>query len=183
MSLQHLKIFGLEKLSPFLLGPRKLYKNFNSQNVENAWQYCKVYKDFVDESGKPNEKYFEWALTVWNKNRADRYPMGKGIKPLYSFWNGYELNYIEARKAIYVPLYSEAVVDSQEWQILAHHYINNEDLIIWDFDAYDHHNLNMSLKDVLNCETRTMGHGFVLAMMLEQPGLIMDCLFYKDELK
>jgi len=28
-----------------------------------------------------------------------------------------------------------------------------------------------------------MIHGFVLAMMLDQPGLIMDCLFYKDELK
>jgi len=35
----------------------------------------------------------------------------------------------------------------------------------------------MTLKDVLNCETRKMGHGFVLAMMLDQPGLIMDYLF------
>ena len=33
--------------------------------------------------------------------------MGKGKIPLYSWWKGQKLDYINARKQIYVPLYSQ----------------------------------------------------------------------------
>lgn len=35
-----------------------------------------------------------------------------------------------------------------------------------DFDGYDHYELGMTLKDVLNNSNRSMGHAFVLAAML-----------------
>jgi hypothetical protein len=45
-------------LSPFLLGPVKLYGDYVSQNVENAWQYSKVYCQFTDENNEPSTAYF-----------------------------------------------------------------------------------------------------------------------------
>jgi hypothetical protein len=35
--------------------------------------------------------------------------MGRGAKPEYSLWDGERLDYIEARKRIYAPLYARAV--------------------------------------------------------------------------
>lgn len=156
-------------LSPFLLGPVYLYDRYVSRNVENAWQYSKVYPCHVDQNGDPTTEYFAWAKQGWLKKRADRYPMGKGVKPLYSFWAGQKLGYVEARKKIYAPLYETAVEDTEAYQRLCKLYETQDDEELWlvDFDAYDHVKMHMSLEDVINCETRKMGHGFVLAMMLE----------------
>ena len=41
--------------SPFLLGPCKLYGPYGAFNVENAWQYAKVYKDQADLEGNPTD--------------------------------------------------------------------------------------------------------------------------------
>jgi hypothetical protein len=46
-----------------------------------------------------------------------------------------------------------------------------DNITIQDYDAYNHHELGMTLEDVLNNPDRKMGHGFVLAMMLEEMGL------------
>jgi hypothetical protein len=42
-----------------------------------------------------------------------------------------------------------------------------QDLVLVDFDAYDHRALGYSWADVMNDPERKMGHGFVLAMMIE----------------
>jgi len=39
--------------------------------------------------------------------------MGRGVKPLYSLWDGKKLGYIEARIAIYDPLYIEMLLLKQ----------------------------------------------------------------------
>lgn len=154
-------------LSPFFLGPIVLYGNYTAQNMENAWQYSKVYKRHIDEQGNPAKEYFDWAQEGWNKTRADRYPMGKGVKPEYSYWDGKKMSYVEARKAIYIPLYSEAVRKTLAFRFLANLYKENADIVLWDFDGYDHRALNLTWEDVVNSDTKKCGHGFVLAMMLE----------------
>jgi hypothetical protein len=153
-------------LSPFFLGPCTLYNNYWSYNMENAWQYSKVYSchNFM---GNPIPDYFNWAIAGWSKPRADRYPMGKGVKPDYSWWDGKKLNYIEARKQIYIPLYSKAVQNSQAFQTLKQLYKEREDICLLDFDGYDHSRLSMTLNDVIESPNRKMGHAFVLAMLLE----------------
>jgi len=70
-------------MSPFKLGPVNLYDDYISQNVENAWQYSKVYKQH-DDNG-PTQEYWSWAISGWNKQWADRYPMEKGAIPEYSY--------------------------------------------------------------------------------------------------
>lgn len=153
----------LSALSPFKLGPCELYGPYNSWNMENGWQYAKVYPGY-ENSGK----YFDWALEGWNNRRAVRYPMGKGAKPLYSLWDGEKLDYIEARKQIYIPLYANAVRKYAAGQLdFIRGFADKEDIVILDYDAYDHRKLGYSWDDVINDQSRKMGHGFVLAMMLE----------------
>jgi len=74
-------------LSPFVLHGGLTWNGIESFNVENAWQYSKVYPEYADINNEPTEKYFQWAKNGWQKIRADRYPMGKGVKPLYTLWD------------------------------------------------------------------------------------------------
>lgn len=161
-------VFWSKQLSPFYLGPVELYNNFFSLNMENAWQYSKVYPEYLDNNGDPSSDYFVWAKNGWNRKWGDRYPMGKGKIPVYSFWNGEKLNYIEARKQIYLPLYQKAVIETDSFKKLKDVYKKEECITLFDFDGYDYSKLNMTLDDVLNEPKKKMGHAFVLAMMLEE---------------
>jgi hypothetical protein len=158
--------------SPFFLGPVKLYGAYGAWNVENAWQYSKVYPCHADKDGNPTPRYFEWAMEGWANERAVRYPMGKGNKPLHSWWNGKKLKYIDARKEIYMPLYRQAVMASGEFERLvyevSHQWRQGNEVVFWDFDGFDHIKLGLSLDEVLNQSARKMGHAFVLAMMVEE---------------
>jgi hypothetical protein len=162
-------------LSPFKLGPCELYDGFTAKNVENAWQFSKVYPEhYSEEDGIVLDSYWTWAENGWDDNYAHRYPMGKGKTPLFSIWNYTEqLTYIEARKKIYIPVYYRAVKDTEAFKTLKARYeeleAEGKDLYLVDFDAYRHKQLGMTYKDVINCETKKMGHAFVLAMMLEIP--------------
>lgn len=156
-------------LSPFRLGPVPLYAEAPmraAQNVENAWQFAKVYPQHVGSDGHPTPEYFAWASAGWSSTWAHRYPMGKGAVPAFSWW-GEPLDYIAARKAIYMPLYAGAVVKGNAFSHLQRVYNTHGRVTLWDFDGYDHAKLSMTLDDVLNCKERKMGHAFVLAMLLQ----------------
>lgn len=153
-------------LSPFYLGPVKLYKDFKALNVENGWQYSKLYSEYADKDGNPTEDYFDWAKKGWNSTWANRHPMGKGKKPLYSIWDGEVLEYTEARKKIYIPIYAKAVVKSYAYKKLKEMYDNGEDIVLWDFDGYDYKALGMTLDEVINHPIKKMGHAFVIVALL-----------------
>jgi hypothetical protein len=153
-------------LSPFLIGPIKTWDGTWAQNMENLWQYSKVYEGYSDSTG-PNDKWYKWAHIGWAKKWADRYPMGRGIKPLYSFWNGEKLSYVEARRKIYIPEYSKAVIDSYGYGKLEEEYLKRGKIVIQDFDA---HNIcvdeEYDFEKLIGNENIKVGHGYVLAMML-----------------
>jgi len=165
-------------LSPFLIGPCRLYDTMTpehempfrieSLNMENLWQYAKVYQVHADENGNPTQEYWAWAREGWANPRAVRYPMGKGARPLYSLWKGKKLGYIDARKQIYGPCYAEAVQRTEGWDELVRLYNESDHLFIRDWDGWlmDRHGCD-TLSDVLNKTDRIMGHAFVLKMLLE----------------
>ena len=153
-------------LSPFKLGPLFLYDTHTAQIFENAWQFAKLYPDHADSQGQPTAAYWNWAKHGWNSQRAYRYPLGKRRKPLCSLWNGQRLDYIAARKRIYLPLYQKAVAQTSAYRRLEETYRRSGSITLFDFDGYDHTSLSMTLADVLNCPTRICGHAFILAMML-----------------
>jgi hypothetical protein len=155
------------ELSPFFLGPVDLYGGYRSLNVENAWQFSKVYGYYLEEDGSIGERYFKWAQDGWNDKKAHRYPMGKGIVPLYSYWDRKLLTYVEARKEIYIPLYAGAVQKTYAFEKLKKMHEEGANLYLWDFDGYDHKVCNLSYDQVINNSDRKMGHAFVIAMLLE----------------
>lgn len=154
--------FG-KKFSPFLLEGGPLYYDngiwYYSKNVENAWQFSKVYKEF-DFFGRPTPEYFDWARKGWMDSYAHRYPLGRR-KPLYSWWSGEALEYIEARKKIYIPIYTRAVKKIPEFKLLC----SKKEISLWDFDVHPSFN-DMSFEEILNQEKYKMGHGVVLAHLL-----------------
>jgi len=155
-------------LSPFYLGPCTTYDGTIAQNVENLWQYAKVYTCHLDDNGDPSPAYYDWRNRGFANPKAQRYPMGKGASPEYSYWNGEKLSYVEARKKIYIPFYYNAVRRTPAFTNLEMEYMYGEqDLYLWDFDGYNHKALDMSYDEVVNSETKKMGHAFVLAMALE----------------
>ncbi|CAF1195943.1 unnamed protein product [Rotaria sordida] len=183
------------EFSPFFLGPIELYSNnkdgkmFIAKNMENAWQFCKVYKQFTDADGySPSPAYWQWAENGWNDSKPHRFPLGrKASKPLYSLWNGKKLNYIEARKIIYAPLYAKYVEQTDAYKKLNDIYIkyccgdkndkHKKPMALLDFDGWDHLGQGYTLEQVINMEKPKMGHAFVLA------GLLENNLFWLSELE
>lgn len=92
--------------------------------------------------------------------------MGKGVKPEYSLWDGKKLDYIEARKEIYIPLYSKAVRKTEAFKKLKEIHDKNDEIYLVDFDAHNFISKIdfISLFDNPNIK---VGHAYVLAMMLE----------------
>lgn len=156
------------ELSPFVL---EVIEATTGRIVifENLWQFSKVYKQF-DGGDKPLPEWYIWRAGGWFGDRAVRYPMGKGAIPEYSYWQGKKLGYIEARKQIYIPEYAKWVTLTKAYKRLQELYgllsEQGSNLILLDFDAYDHRKLGMTLKDVINEPNRKMGHAFVLMMLL-----------------
>lgn len=155
-------------LSPFILGPVRLWGQFYTRTVENGWQYTKVYARHWDaDRQQPRPEWLAWAKAGWLNPRAKRYPMGKGVKPICSWWAGQRMYYLEARRCIFLPLYRACAELAPAFQELLNRRLAGRRIVLWDFDGYDHRRLGMTYNDVLNDETRTMGHAFILAMMLE----------------
>ena len=163
-------------LSPFSIGPCRLYDDFESINMENAWQYAKVYQEDTDKDENPTSTYWSWAKDGWNNPNPVRYPKGRNRIPLYSMWNGKKLCYIEARKQIYVPLYAEAVQRTDGFTHLKSLYDQHEKLYLRDWDGWSMQKYGMNtLTDVLNNPRRKMGHAFVLSMLLTEDKALSYC--------
>lgn len=151
--------------SPFLLRTEKGI-------LENVWQYSKVYSEHLDSNGNIKDEWYKWRDEGYGLYRAVRHPMGKGIKEEFSFWNGERLTKVDARKQIYIPLYKESVSttkkDAFSKIVDCYEDLSNQDkdLYLRDFDGYDRHSVNMSLEDVINNTNKSLGHCFVLEMMI-----------------
>ena len=157
-------------LSPFYLGPYSWTEsNLSMQAVrmENLWQYSKVYPQHVDTEGNILQSWFQWRDTGFKSTRANRYPMGKGAKPLCTRWMGQRLTYIEARKALYIPVYSELVLRTRSYAMLYEWVMKGtKHIALRDFDGYRHIDAGMTLKDVINNSAKSMGHAFIIYGLL-----------------
>lgn len=159
-------------LSPFKIGPCELWGGHTALNMENAWQYSKVYKEHLAVDGTPNILWYEWAKAGWKNKSAVRYPMGKGAKPEYLWWNGEKLSYIEAKRKVYIPLYAEAVQKTQSWKDLKALYETGQDLVLLDYDVYE---TDDSFEQIVNNPNKKCGHGFVLKFLLMNDIYLEQC--------
>lgn len=155
-------------LSPFYLGP--VVDPFYGDKclvMENYWQYSKVYWEHWHTPGGIKDEYWEWRREGFNNPRANRYPMGKGKKPLGLLQGDEIIDYIPSRRRVYAPIYADLVKRTPSYAKLYQWAINEgRDLVLRDFDGYDYHTANMSLLEVIHAPNRKMGHAFILAGML-----------------
>lgn len=155
-------------LSPFNLGPIDLYDGYFSFNLENAFQFSKVYPEHVDIEGLPSSKYWEWAKKGWKNTIPIKYPMGAWNKHLFHWWKGEKLSNLEAQNNIFVELYKKAVIKTTAFSRLKDLYETSKtNIYLIDFEGYDHRYLGLSWNQVLQDANRPVGQAFVLAMMLE----------------
>ncbi|HVI41273.1 MAG TPA: hypothetical protein VM577_11470 [Anaerovoracaceae bacterium] len=166
-------------LSPFFVGPVEICEGLESLNVENAWQFSKVYKRHTIGRYIVKGEYLEWAKAGFSDSFAHRYPMGRNAKPEFSVKikllaekpahsDMQQLNYIEARKELYIPFYSKAVKESDAYKKLEDLFYNErQDIYLRDFDGYNHKALGMDYQQVIDNPDKKMGHAFVLGMLLE----------------
>ena len=156
------------ELSPFHLGPCTTPRGDTFHNMENLWQFSKVYPQLghVDSKGNITDTWHKWYDNGCSLKRAQRHPAGKGSKPAFSLYSGRRLSYISARKIIYIPWYARLAQTTEAFHYLDTEYRAGARIAIKDYDCYDHEDLGMTLRDVIESEHKIMGHGFVLAMML-----------------
>ncbi len=163
-------------LSPFFAGPVEVRPGLlpvPALNVENAWQYSKVYADQAGPDGLPSGAWAAWAAQGWRSPRATRFPKGRGARPLYAVHHNLRLGYVASRIYIYIPLYVEGLAASpagraallrlraERRAALA----AGEALALYDYDGYAR--AGRSFADVALDGRKKMGHAFVLAAFLE----------------
>jgi hypothetical protein len=90
---------------------------------------------------------------------------------LYTWWNGKKLNYIEARKTVYIPEYSKLVVKTAAFQKLKKLHEEGNDLALFDFDGYPFQDNGMTYTDAIHNTSRPLGHSIVIMALLENVDL------------
>jgi hypothetical protein len=160
-------------LSPFYLGPFswveytwREHRKITCKRFENLWQYSKVYPEHVGPSGEHTEAYFRWREDGYNRDRAERYPMGKGAKPLHLLWNGREYKYLEAREVLYIPVYTQLVLKTKSYAMLYNMVLRGDNIALRDFDGYNHIKMGMTFEQVVMSPKKSMGHAFIIYGLL-----------------
>jgi hypothetical protein len=154
--------------SPFNLGPVELYDGYVAKNIENAFQFSRVYPEYSTVDGLPSAHYWEWAQNGWNESKPIKYPMGVWNKHLYHWWAGKKLGMLEAQNQIFLPLYKRAVVKTPAFEKLKYFYENaKQDIYLIDFEGYNHRYLEKTWDQVVSDPDRPVGQAFALCMILE----------------
>lgn len=120
----------------------------------------------TDENGDPTEEYWRWAKDGWANPKATRFPLGKGSKPAYSYWNGKKLGYMDARLEIYCRSYAAAVIKTEAWEKLKELVATNTEVFLADPDGYDPLEKGIDFKKALFDTSRALSHSLVLAFLL-----------------
>lgn len=206
MMKSHSKYFDL---SPYYL------ENEKGQIMENIWQFSKCYKEVsssiqyysrfnhtiiwqhpaethIDENDNITEKYKNWREKGMNNKYAVRYPVGykHRSKCLYSLkeLSGPKLDYIEARKEIYVKEYCRLVKKEKSYQLLQEMLKKGKNLLIVEVDgpheeSLDYYKENYGVNNsfiqrdtmlfneennriMLNDPKHSYGHGYALCLAL-----------------
>lgn len=183
--------------------------------MENMWQFQKVYPTvpksiqkysryndtviwewpeedhIIDEVIQP--AYWIWREAGFNNKFAVRYPVGYKYKHTVKYaitqQGGIPLNYIEARKAIYLPLYMELAEKEERFRQLKTMYEKGVNLLIIEVDGPHQESLNYykekyqvddsfiknhtilatqeNLNIMLNDSKYAFGHGYCLAALIQ----------------
>lgn len=162
--------FGCASLSPKSMGPvvhpqPGLPTAFN---LENFWQFSKVFPDEVDEKGVILPIFFERQITAFLDKIPHRHkPNATGNIPLYSVWKRpdgslVKYKYIKARQ-FYCHYYERFALQNKDFQTLKEYLKTGHNLQICGYDAYP---VTESLEKHYLDDSRPFGHELVLYALL-----------------
>jgi hypothetical protein len=199
-------------LSPYVL------KDENNCLIENLWQFSKVYEtvphsiqkysrfdqtviwnhpeEIHYEDKQLTEEYWDWKQKGFSCKYPVRYPVGFDFRHKCLFSISLKskpskikkLNYVEARKSIYLPCYVHALQEESLFKKLVKMFNNDKKLLIIEVDgphqeSLDHYQKKYDVSDtfiknntikcnvknmsiMLNDEKHPFGHGYCLGMAI-----------------
>lgn len=198
------------ELSPFFMGPVKGSDGAVSHVFEHFWQCGKVYPCHYRD-GKILPEYFAWRKKWYDKTEISqkktesRHPNEElGCRPADCLFFAYyedgeykHLNYVEARKKVYIPQYAKLVYNTESFKMLKGLVDDGKQIALVDFDGFNYYEENAmkgvynsyvnrcmknhvtptrlegdytkikTMKDAVNCPFLQVGHGFVIKMLLQ----------------
>lgn len=207
------------------LGPY-IVCNENGVIFENLWQFSKIYKKVprsiqrysrydktviwdhpaeihMDEDDNPTDDYWKWRQKGFDCKYAIRYPVGmyhrsNCICSLHEYKEHHynELDYIEARKEIYLKEYHKCIKDLPRYDDLKKMLEEKKNLLIIEVDGPHQESMGYykekydvkddfivndtilvtkeNMKIMINDEKHPFGHGYCLALSLL--GIIDDVI-------
>jgi hypothetical protein len=143
------------------------YKGF--WNFESYWQSGKVFE------GISRKKVYLWWKKLKEPKR--RYPESKNHKVLYAKFDDYpneKMDYITARKKIYVPEYYKLIKNREMTLYWKQMVDNGIDVVVYDFDGPRHSDGDVKcvkltkklLIKKINNLNFSFGHGYIIAGLL-----------------
>jgi len=114
------------------------------------------------ETKLPTREWFERRKQGWTDEKPHRH-VQKGVKPLYSFYKGQKLNYVESRKTLYCPMYENLVRKTKPYQALEKLVSEGTNIQILGYDGYK---LENTFQEYIDCPNVIFGHELVLCAML-----------------
>lgn len=154
-------------LSPMLLGPTNTIPS--AQNIENLWQFSKVFEGDLDEEGNLTKDYLDRRNAGYADTKAHRRSKRVGSFQFH-YWKGKRIKRLKARKEIYVRNYMNLAKKSQVYKELEIMVNNGTNIQIIgydgiDYDASNDKNGSLMKKMYINPDIK-FGHELVLAAML-----------------
>lgn len=148
------KDFG-KAFSPFINQGWLRYKGLSSKNVENYWQFSKMYEEHIDDF----KSWIDWRSKGLLDGFAHRYPMGKEKRSVCHYL-GRKMDKVEARKKIYGPVYYQKLYKYCEREINSLiDMLTVCDVWLWDFDSCI---TDKSFQELINDLDGKMGHACYL---------------------
>lgn len=183
------KINGVpaKQFSPMILGPvieKEIFGtgDLSAKIFENYWQYGKKFKELGHLENRGG--WMNFRKVGYEKNDGDRHPVGTKsdeVKYVENGKNHYryytaasseyldtEMDYLTARKYIYVQIYAYLVSQTEAFVELKKMVDSGKDVMILDFDVLPGYHLVTKnfLQNRVNDPTFPFGHGYVLAGLL-----------------
>lgn len=158
-----------QQLSPFLLGPVPVADGPDALSVENLWQFSKCYDHQWDyERGCPLPEWWAWRNAGFADPQPHRYPMGKGVKPVCTWWNGEALDVGTARQQLYGPSYMNCATRTGAWRWLLRELRRGKRIVMRDFGVYDVVSAGVTYDQAIQDSHRPFGHAMFLAAEMEK---------------
>lgn len=167
--------FDCSSLSPFRLGPIDHGQPSlpPAKNLENFFQFNKVYSDEVDKNTQPTQKFFDTQLKGYLDEVPHRHkPQYKIEKCLYSIWEKKDktlvsLSYVESRQ-IYSHFYVKYAREQEAFKKLVKLHEDGYNICIYGYDGYPTNDVKASdMEEYYLDPSKPFGHELVLYTMLK----------------